>query len=541
MTKRKHQQEFDNVIDEIEKGGVPIRNIIVKATPGGGKSTLPIQAGRLIAAGLADRICWVCPRMSLQDQAERNFINPFFRQMFNHRLTIRSSTNEVDPCRGMNGFVTTYQALGVDKYETVLDEFRRRRYILVLDEFHHAEEEGVWTEALKPLYELAAFRILMTGTLSRGDKKKIAFTPYLQNGDSFIPALEGDENTRVIEYSRTDALQDMAIIPMSFVFSDGHAKWEKGGREFEARISTADRSEASPALYTALNTEYAYELLDACIEHWNDHRKTRPSSRLLIVAAKIENAKEYLAHVQKRGLKAKIATSEDSPEAHKAIKEFKAGKFDVLASVAMASEGLDVPSISHIAALTHIRTAEWIEQMAARAVRIDPQAGAYETQKAYIFAPDDILFKEISKKIEAEQLAPAYRGGAREPSENVQPGENGEMFGPAITPLQSSMIGGREFSLGPLFSQPTPHEQEEEILRRIEHHIRIYSFNNRFNPKRLNSEIYAYFGKPRRDMTYKELEAVLRHIEGTYPMQRIRGTGRPRVATKAHQIAVNWR
>jgi len=86
----------------------------------------------------------------------------------------------------------------------------------------------------------------------------------------------------------------------------------------------------------------------------------------------------------------------------------------------------------------------------------------------------------------------------------------------------------------------TPHEQEQEILRRIEHHIRIYSFNNRFNPKRLNSEIYAYFGKPRRDMTYKELEAVLRHIEGTYPMANIRGTGRPRVATKAVPVQVRW-
>ncbi|MBN2251138.1 MAG: DEAD/DEAH box helicase family protein, partial [Candidatus Altiarchaeota archaeon] len=167
---------MQNVISGII-GGSDVRDIIVKATPGSGKSSLPIIAGGLVTAGLADSICWVCPRMSLQDQAERNFVDPFFRRLLNHNLAIRSSTNEVNPCRGTNGFVTTYQAVGVDKRQTMLKDFRKKRYILVLDEYHHAEEEGPWTQALIPLYDKAAYRVLMTGTMARGDGKKIAFTP----------------------------------------------------------------------------------------------------------------------------------------------------------------------------------------------------------------------------------------------------------------------------------------------------------------------------------------------------------------------------
>ncbi len=320
MEIRKHQKEMIEIVDGIIRGG-SIKNIIIRATPGSGKSTIPLIAGRLITAGIADKLAWICPRMTLQDQGERSFIDPFFRQMFGHNLSIRSSTNDNNPSRNTNGFVSTYQAVAVDDKETILEDFRRHSYILVLDEFHHAEEEGEWTKALMPLYEKAAFRVLMTGTLERGDRKRIAFTSYQQTGEKeFMPCLESDDQTAVIEYTRKDALADKAIIPVVFKFSDGHAKWEKDGQEYASKISTKDVSKVTAALYTAINTEYAYELLDACIKHWNQHRTTRPSARLLIVAAQIQNAKEYLAHVLNAGLRARIATSEDSGEAARDIK-----------------------------------------------------------------------------------------------------------------------------------------------------------------------------------------------------------------------------
>ena len=555
--KRKHQIDFEQIIDAIIAGS-PVRDIIIKAVPGGGKSTIPIQAAaKLIPEGLADRICWIAPRMSLQDQAERNFIDPFFRQMFGHQLTIRSSTNDRNPCRGTQGFVTTYQALAVDHLQTVLNDFRINRYILVLDEFHHAEEEGEWTKALMPLYEKAAFRVLMTGTLERGDRKRIAFTSYQQTGQKeFMPCLESDDQTAVIEYTRKDALADKAIIPVVFKFSDGHAKWEKDGQEQQAKISTKDGSKVTAALYTAINTEYAYELLDACIKHWNQHRTTRPSARLLIVAAQIQNAKEYLAHVLNAGLRARIATSEDNDGAVKAIKELKTGKIDALVTVAMCYEGLDVPSVSHIACLTNIRSAPWIEQMTARAVRIDPQAGPYHNQRAYVFAPSDMLFREIAQKIEADQLTPALLSGHGSMAMGSVEGD-GSGGGPSITPLESRMIGQSGIKDLPLFggfsdkigqnmpenvqNLTTASEAEAELLEAIDSHVRKYAFQNRYNPKRLNGELYERFGKPRREMTIKELQDCAAYCRQVWPLTYIRGTGNMRVPIKAHRYAAAWR
>lgn len=546
---RKHQREFFGVINGIIQGS-SVKNIIVKATPGSGKSMIPLLAGKLITAGLADKLFWVCPRMSLQYQAERNFLDPFFRKMFDHRLSIRASTNEFNPARGTDGAVSTYQAIGVDSYQTVLEEFRKRRYILILDEYHHAEENGEWTKAIRPLYEQAAFRVLMSGTLSRGDQKKIAFTPYLQSGESFFPNLKGDSETSVIEYSRRDALAERAIIPLNFIFSDGMAKWEKKtGKVVESRISTQNPQDSNHALYTALHTEYAFQLLTEAVSHWKrDLKNSNPNAQLLVVSASIEKAKEYTEYLRNIGEKGvRIATSDDGPECVKAIKDFKAGRFGILISCQVAYEGLDCPAISHIACLTRIRTSEWIEQCVCRANRIDPQAGPYESQRGFIFAPQDQAFLEIVNKIKADQASPAiYKNGNG--NGKARAGETdlfGEPITPGgITPLSSEMTdrheidltgiqGCREFPL-------TPSEREGELLERIEDHVRKYSFRNRHNPKHLNAELRAVMQKPRREMTIPELESCLSYVRDRYPLDRIRGTGR-RVPTKAQPFACTWK
>ena len=529
MNLRKHQADTGQISDEIISGS-PIKDIIIQAVPGSGKSSIPIiVGGKLIPAKLADAIAWVVPRMSLQDQAERNFLDPFFRKMFSHNLTIRSSTNENNPCRGTNGFCTTYQALGVDKDRTVLQDFRRKRYILILDEVHHAsaEEGAAWTEALKPLVELAAFRIYMSGTLLRGDGKKIAF-------------VDGQEKTETINYTRRDALADKAILPLEFILFDGQSKWQNArGDEEEAAISTQESEKGCYALYTALHTDYAKELLTAAITHWKQHRIRKSGhGKLLVVAADIKQAKQYTAFLKSIGEHAKIATSDDTPAAVKTIKELKTGALGIVVSVGMCYEGLDVPAISHIACLTNIRSLPWISQMVARAVRIDPLAGPYETQTAYVFAPKDRLFLECKEQIEKDQQWARHKA-EREKKESSSNEASEPGFGltspGGITPLESKItdkIGIVNLS-DHRESIMTPSETEEDLLKQIETHVNRYGYRNRISPKRLNFEIFEHFGKSRRDMTVPELEACLAYVKSKYSMAHIRGTGIERKSVKA--------
>lgn len=518
MQLRKHQQEFQEIVDDIIAGS-SIKTIICEVTPGGGKSALPIIAGKLIPAGLADALCWICPRKTLQNQGEQNFQDPFFREMIDHKLTVRSSTNDVNPCRGLNGFITTYQAIGMDEKQTVLTDFSSKGYILILDEFHHAEDGGVWHEALQPLVDRAKYLILMTGTAERGDGNRIAFT---SNADNI---------TAKIIYGRKAALREQAIIPLYFFFSDGNVEWiDYDGQEVKYdSIANMPIKDVAKAIYTAISTKYAEELLAKGLSHWVNHKKRCPTSKLLVVAANVSLAKKAISFMEKYRLRTEIATSHESAAAQIAIKRFKAGLTDILVGVAMFYEGFDCKQVSHIISLTHIRSKPWLEQMFARAVRVDPDAGPYETQYGYIFAPDDPLFRKVVTLIEAEQ-APfikkqmlknnqslLFDDNGSEPME-----EGGNIYG--IIPVGSSLTNGREITLGQQFAQPefapeTPSEIETSLHDQIESHIRQFSFKNRYNPKRLNTEIKRYFDdKARGSMTSNELEVVLSYVKRAYPL-----------------------
>lgn len=531
---RTHQQEFKNIIKEMIIGRSSVKKIFVHVVPGGGKSMLPILAGKLITEGIADAICWIAPRLTLCHQAETNFLDPVFKNMLQHNLTIRSATNENNPCRGQNGFVTTYQAIGMDENQTVLRDFSFKRYILILDEWHHVEEGGVWHKALQPMVDKACFLIFLSGTLERGDGKKIAFLPYCNKTKNiFSPCLEPASDTAVINYNRETALKEKAILPLRFFLNDGQAKWQTSSGEEVSDSLSKRKADAGAAIYTALETEFAEELLKRGIDHWQQYKAYHnPRSKLLVVTANVAHAKKIVKSInQYYGLTSEIATSHDTPGAISAIKRFKSiGGTDILVSVAMIYEGFDCKELTHIISLTHIRSTPWILQEISRAVRIDPYAGPYGTQCGYIFAPDDYLMRKAIEKIESEQLATATEAEMTINAEK-KPKEKDAGYGryrDDIIPISSSMTDKRELEFG-LFGDasfqddPAPlmtiKETEEDILSKIEGHIRTFSFNNYYKPMKLNSEIKrAFNGKPRRDMTLRELKEVLHYVKKTYPL-----------------------
>jgi len=222
----------------------------------------------------------------------------------------------------------------------------------------------------------------------------------------------------------------------------------------------------------------------------------------------------------------------------------------MLVMVAMAYEGLDIPAVSHLICLTRIRSTPWIEQMTARANRIDPNGGPYERQFGYVFAPSDPLFKDIVSRIEAEQL-PVLED--REPGKRKQGEQSGSdlfggLFGPrapgGIKPLSSAMTGRREVLLdgnGNGAPELTPSETEAHLLEQIDDHLKAFALDNRYDIKKLNSQVFDFFGKPRRQMTIGELRNCLAHVKSVYPRNQIRGTGHSRVPAKAKPINVVWK
>src|SRR3954453_2426411 len=104
------------------------------------------------------------------------------------------------------------------------------------------------------------------------------------------------------------------------------------------------------------------------------------------------------------------STSALERNAHESLAAFRlTAEPSILVTVAMAYEGLDAPEVAVVAALTHIRSRPWLEQMIARATRVDPHAGAYENQRALVYHPDDPLFAKFRQRVETEQGTSARR------------------------------------------------------------------------------------------------------------------------------------
>src|SRR3954471_17920641 len=443
---RTHQRQIHGLMAAIAAGQASgITDVLAAVTPGGGKSLLPvIAAARLMRAGVVERVCWVVPRDSLRLQAEEAFADPHWRAALGHDLSVRAAENEPDPSRGLAGYVTTYQAIAAapDLHRA---EIRRRRTLLVVDEVHHLpaladagmaagaspEDASAWSRALLPLLDGAALRLHLSGTLERADGRPILWLPYRPGGEAGTREVDLEApGWAVVGYSRAQAVAERAGLPVTFGGLDGEASWLEGGRIAAEpprvgphRLSGPYPVETTrPALFTALRTGFARELLAEAFRATRALRARRRAERglgpadtarglgkLLVVAPNQAAARRYRDMLRgwmpetQAERAVRLATS-DARDAQEALAAFRLQpEPSILVTVAMAYEGLDAPEVAVVAALTHIRSKPWLEQMVARATRIDPHAGPYETQRALVFHPDDPLFQRFRIRIETEQ------------------------------------------------------------------------------------------------------------------------------------------
>jgi superfamily II DNA or RNA helicase len=522
---RKHQAEIEALAWRIHEGEA-ITKIYAAVTPGGGKSALPpILSDILIGGNAFDSIVWVVPRNSLRDQGEGDFASWSQRG-----FRIRAAGNSGDPFRGYAGYITTYQAIVADPgfHRRAL---RGRRFILFLDEPHHRLQGGPWDTAIAPLEEAAGLVVYASGTFARGDGQAIAGIDYQVGRPVFLWP-----NKAAVIYSRGDALREGAIVPVEFRYLDGRTEWEEEGGHRSAG-SLAGGDYASQALFTALRTEYALELLDETVADWRRHRAAvYPGAKLLVVAPSIALAKTYQDHLHRRKIDALIATSDDDAAAREAIARFKGQappEVDALDSVGMCYEGLSVPAVTHIACLTHIRSIPWLEQCFARSNRTAPGKVA-----GFVYGPNDERFRAAIASIEAEQVQAlkdrAEREGGTAGEESEGQGGQARKW---IQPLRSEAIRLSGGTFEP-FDDPeaasyetarpdgglTPSAAEHLLRNQIARHLEIVLGRMRPGSKGPMSKILfrklkeTVGGKSREDCTTEELARQWAWLKEKYPV-----------------------
>lgn len=384
MNYRGHQHALHRYLEGLDQADLPA-DILADVVPGGGKSMLP---GLLAARFPRHRIGWFVPRLSLRRQAALGLLKDF-------GIEVRESGNDTNPSRGTRGFVATHAALTADP-DLWAHELDRHPYLLVIDELHHAKhlrsgEQNALAAAIARLRYYV--RLCMTGTLETNDHSLIYNVTYAGSARGFELDLQSFDG-EVIRYSRSSALSEGAIVPVEFHYHDGPVKWEDRDGIQESRLSEVDSDDESQAVWTALRTDLADQLLANCISHWRQF-----GDRLLVVTADQQTAKSYHAEIRRQGISCGLAIS-DADDAHSDIEQFREGGFQSLVTCQMAYEGLDVPAITHVACLTHIRSLPWILQMLARAWR-----ALHGKSRCWAFVPNDPRMNRVIDRIRQEQDA----------------------------------------------------------------------------------------------------------------------------------------
>jgi superfamily II DNA or RNA helicase len=411
-----------------------------------------------------------------------------------------------------------------------------------------------------PLLECARVRLLLSGTLERADGRGILWLPYRRGPRSGTAQIDlNAPGWAVVGYSRAQALAERAVLPVTFGALDGEARWldeerrEIGPHRLRAPVPMP---QTRPALFTALRTGFAEALLREAFRATRKLRAARRAAhglapgvaarglgKLLVVAPDQATARYYLGRLRRwlpaeqAATTARLAISE-RVDAHETLAAFRLlPEPSILITVAMAYEGLDAPEVAVVAALTQIRSRPWLEQMVARATRVDPWGGPYETQQALVFHPDDPFFARFRERMEREQGTLARhprsrRQGRLELFPGVEP-EHSE-----IVPLESNALALRYTTLAPGpelgARRPERQEAEDELVdppRLVERRLRarigemvatqVVEDAVELRAPRGQGTYHAYNaalkralgGKSRAQMTLAELEAAVAWLE----------------------------
>lgn len=489
---RKHQRELKEQIESIVQnykatGFLNKKKIIVSAFPGGGKSLLPIIAGKILKdAGIIEKMAIIVPRKSLKSQGAQEFKKGYIQSIFPNNLEIRESGNDINPSHGSFGFIVTYNALVSAKsnnsHRTNAFEydFQKNDYCLFLDEFHHVVEDSKDIEgynfykAIKPLVENAKFLICVSGTPFRHlSTEKIAFLDFQESINEIGEKIK--QPILDIEYTYEDAIREKAIIPLHHNLGNlVHLSYiKKSYKNEESVIKTS--IENGTDLAVAIDSGYGKNLLELGLKHWQDYRnRINLRSKLIIVGHDQKHCREIVKSLSKVGVESCLAISDEKENAHIDIENFrKKSTSKVLVTCQMAYEGLDCREATHIIILTRITSLPWLIQVFTRPMRFDADGLPYEKQYAMAFVPDYEPFRIALEILRAKQ-EPIIVDPFEEDFEEIKE-KLGEI--PADLDVATPSIENKESSMDGV----TQGDAIEEIELSNELLIKINAFQTKWN------------------------------------------------------------
>ena len=330
------------------------KNVFILAAPGSGKTlTASHIAKRLIDEGRVDYIVCFSPSRMVSTSIQRTFEKVLGRP-FNGHL-------------GAIGVSKTYHSMSVS--HELLDNLSMSRVLVVFDEIHHCAGNGdspanAWgMKLLATIQHLATYTLSLSGTPWRTDSLPIPLASYLENDGS----IKCD-----FVYGLKEAIQDKSCRLPQIVAVDVDKVMVRKDQQSHFYDSIESMLESENVNYRMIlnHPEVIQFMLELSIKKLDFLREKSPNAGGLVVASSYAHALKIQAILDGYFGKRSTLVSCRVDDSTELIDTFREGSTEWVISIAMISEGTDIPRLQVCCNLTDVTTELYFRQILGRVLRM---------------------------------------------------------------------------------------------------------------------------------------------------------------------------
>lgn len=392
------------------------KHFLINAAPGAGKTIAACTiANALFARDEIDRVVVIAPRSEVVNQWAADFRSITQRPM----LKVTAADGDVGKY-GLDVCATWGAIQGLSAQFKQLCSSART--LLICDEHHHAAVEAAWGRGANDAFAASRFVLILTGTPIRSDGKKSVWLAYDDAGAIEFP----EEGCFTLTYGQ--AVDMEYCRPAAFhrheglfnVDFEGEVVNVSGKRAAELpkdlkRIPGLQRALNFYALactpqyekdgQTPLRLGYQATMLEAASQKLDDLRDRMPDAGGLVIAPSIEIADYFVKLIETIEGETPIIVHNQVQNPDSKINAFRQSDKRWLVSVAMVSEGVDIPRLRVLIYLSSSLTELSFRQALGRVVRTN---GPSDDTRAYVIMPSFDLLENYARKVENE-MSPSKR------------------------------------------------------------------------------------------------------------------------------------
>lgn len=353
---------------------------LMLASPGAGKTIAAAHIAKaLLNNNKIDYIVCFSPSRIVCQTIEHTFEHVLHRK-FNGRL-------------GALGTSRTYHSL-INTTELISD-LSNSRVLVIFDEIHHCAGDGdsqanVWgMQVIATIQNLATYTLSLTGTPWRTDTLPIPFAKYTDPEGNILCDFS---------YDIIDAIKDNVCRMPQITAIDLQHVVVKKNHQLQSYDNLQNLLEDGGISYQAIvkHPEVIKHLLSQSIEQLDKLRSNSHNAGGLIVASSYLHALQIQSILSGQFNKESTLVSckqDDSPEL---IEHFKNSASEWIISIAMISEGTDIPRLQVCCNLTDVKTELYFRQILGRVLRTTQTQSNF----AYMFMLAEPKLVEYAQRLD---------------------------------------------------------------------------------------------------------------------------------------------